>query len=822
MTFFYKPACKLLLPVILSFAYPIPVQSQKLTQHNGQTAGSNETNTGNEGNTRQVGIQVGVGKYSIHFIDLSGHVTAIGNRGFTGVGGFTAGAGSSGIPERVVFTPSDLKFKYAAGHFHGAALIDTAGRVWTTGENAGGEAGVGDRVYRKYPQRILTDTLGHAFDSVISVVPLAQNGGEGTDQNGWLALKSTGTIWVWGTIGSMQGNGSRNDKVMVTRPMRITIPGGRLVKQVVGGYYCLALCTDNTVWSWGGLDEYNAPNLGYVVTNVNQLATPHQVAIPGKAEIKAIEGGAGFNYALTTNNKLYGWGTIGVNMCNQSTVIYTATELTNVTDYLPYPIAKIKTSQDITSVILTDSSLWTWGDNTQAGIGNGKQYYGFGKDTTHGYAWEYQYNKLSVTTPYHVAPTRKFINIFSGNLLTFNTYAIGSDNQMYAWGTSKGSTIPNQIDGPISGDIAYYDQAWNRKWPQPINPWAIKNIYVSTSPYCVYKAAGVYPCNTYAIPANTKPVANAGVNQTIKNNTVTLDGTGSSDNVFVSYYEWSQSSGPNTAVIDLPASPTPIVSGLIKGTYVFKLVVIDNGWLYDSATVSISVNTTNISPSADAGPNQTISLPLSKVTLAGSGRSGDKGSIIKHTWTKLSGGSAIITDPSGYNSTVTGLTTGTYTFRLTVTQSGGETATSDVIITVNPDNGKTIPGKIEAEAWDDKSGGMYGIPSTDLPGGGQQVVGITNESWMDYKVNVLTGGSYTVNLRVATTQLHAQFLVKEMPSGKVLGTINIPNTGGWDSWQTIALTNVAVTAGQHIIRIQSSNIESCNFNWADWVFIGGK
>ena len=90
-------------------------------------------------------------------------------------------------------------------------------------------------------------------------------------------------------------------------------------------------------------------------------------------------------------------------------------------------------------------------------------------------------------------------------------------------------------------------------------------------------------------------------------------------------------------------------------------------------------------PVADAGSPQTIVSPLAnQVTLSGSGTANNGGSIISHIWTKFSGGSATITDPSSYSTNVTGLSVGTHVFRLTVTQDDNQTATADVTITVNP------------------------------------------------------------------------------------------------------------------------------------------
>jgi hypothetical protein len=163
---------------------------------------------------------------------------------------------------------------------------------------------------------------------------------------------------------------------------------------------------------------------------------------------------------------------------------------------------------------------------------------------------------------------------------------------------------------------------------------------------------------------------------------------------------------------------------------------------------------------------------------------------------------------------------GSYVFRLTVTQSDNQTATNDVTITVNPvvvvSNGKTIPGRIEAEAWDVKSGGMYAISTTDT-GGGLKVVNISNGNYMDYNVSVLNTGNYTVGFRIATTKGKAQFQIKSGTT--VLATVNIPNTFGWDNWTTYTVSNVPLTAGDQTIRIQSTNVENCDFNWMEYSLV---
>ena len=92
----------------------------------------------------------------------------------------------------------------------------------------------------------------------------------------------------------------------------------------------------------------------------------------------------------------------------------------------------------------------------------------------------------------------------------------------------------------------------------------------------------------------------------------------------------------------------------------------------------------NIPPVANAGADQTVTLPVNTVTLNGSGTDAD-GTIASYQWTKISGPSTFtIVSPSQAQTAVNNLVQGTYQFQLTVTDNQGATATDTVVITVNP------------------------------------------------------------------------------------------------------------------------------------------
>ncbi|UII19964.1 glycosyl hydrolase [Fulvivirga ligni] len=88
---------------------------------------------------------------------------------------------------------------------------------------------------------------------------------------------------------------------------------------------------------------------------------------------------------------------------------------------------------------------------------------------------------------------------------------------------------------------------------------------------------------------NPAPVVNAGPDQTVTlpTNTVTLNGS-ATDNGSITSYNWTKVSGP-AANIASPSSATTQVTGLVAGTYVFRLSATDNdaNSAYDDVTITM-------------------------------------------------------------------------------------------------------------------------------------------------------------------------------------------------------------------------------------------
>lgn len=189
-----------------------------------------------------------------------------------------------------------------------------------------------------------------------------------------------------------------------------------------------------------------------------------------------------------------------------------------------------------------------------------------------------------------------------------------------------------------------------------------------------------------APPANQPPVANAGSNQTITlpTSTVTLNGSVSDPDDNISTVAWTRVSGPTTYNITNPSSAITTVTGLVQGTYVFRLTVTDEEGATDTDNVSITVNPpANVSPTANAGNDITLTLPVNSTTLSGSGNDTD-GSIASYAWARVSGPTTYtLGSPNSATTALTNLVQGTYVFRLTVTDNNGATGTDNVTVTVN-------------------------------------------------------------------------------------------------------------------------------------------
>ena len=121
-----------------------------------------------------------------------------------------------------------------------------------------------------------------------------------------------------------------------------------------------------------------------------------------------------------------------------------------------------------------------------------------------------------------------------------------------------------------------------------------------------------------------------------------------------------------------------------------------------------------------------------------------------------------------------------------------------------------VPGKVEAENYDVMNGVKK--ETTSDTGGGQDIGYIDAGDWMDYKINVSKGGSYTIQFRVASMSGGGSLQLKS--GATVLTAATIPSTGGWQTWINVTAT-VTLPAGLQTLRVAAVTA-GFNFNSVDF------
>jgi Right handed beta helix region/Secretion system C-terminal sorting domain len=291
--------------------------------------------------------------------------------------------------------------------------------------------------------------------------------------------------------------------------------------------------------------------------------------------------------------------------------------------------------------------------------------------------------------------------------------------------------------------------------------------------------------NAAPIIPNIAPSVSSGSNQTITlpTNIVSLASSANDVDGTVVEYLWSKVSGPSSGTIVTPNASATLVNGLVQGTYVFNILVTDNGGLQASNTVQITIlAAANVAPNANAGTNQTITLPNTSVTLNGTGADVD-GSIVSYEWVKISGPTTVnILNATSANTVINGLSSeGVYEFKLLITDNGGLTDTDTVTITVN-NIPPPPPPQNQAPTANAGSVQSINLPSNSvaLAGSGYDIDGTI----ISYQWNKISGppSGIFANANSATT------LVNGLGAGVFEFRLEVTDNGGLTAADTVVIT----------------------------------
>ncbi|VUD62667.1 Beta-glucanase [Thalassocella blandensis] len=106
---------------------------------------------------------------------------------------------------------------------------------------------------------------------------------------------------------------------------------------------------------------------------------------------------------------------------------------------------------------------------------------------------------------------------------------------------------------------------------------------------------------------------------------------------------------------------------------------------------------------------------------------------------------------------------------------------------------------------------MSGVDTENCNEGGSNLGWIDAGDWMVWDVNIPESGNYTVQYRVASLAGGGTIQFERAGGSQVYGSVSVPNTGGWQNWQTVSHT-VNLSAGQQQVAIYVP-AGGYNLNW---------
>jgi alpha-tubulin suppressor-like RCC1 family protein len=327
-----------------------------------------------------LGDRISAGQYSAN-LALQAHAVWIWGDHFAGGNEF-----ERNYPRRLTRLSSISSV--SAGEHH-LAVLHSDGGVSTWGENASGQLGDGTFVNRFFPG---------AVPNLVNIASV-KAGGLHT-----LALRQDGTVVAWGD--NYYGQLGSGDTSPSSRPALVI--GLNAVRRIAAGFQrSAALKNDGTVWTWG-YDHYSG----------HDIFNPFPSAVPGLTEVIGIAAGYEHTVAVKMDGTVWAWGSNYANQIGNGNPWWKFQDTPAQVPKL-INIVKVASSYDHSLALAGDGTVWAWGENSSAQLGDGTNQ-----------ARESPVQVDGLTDVIAIATT------YSSSL------AMKSDGTVWAWGEGATGTLP--------------------------------------------------------------------------------------------------------------------------------------------------------------------------------------------------------------------------------------------------------------------------------------------------------------------------------------------------------------------------------------------
>jgi len=298
----------------------------------------------------------------------------------------------------------------ACDEYATAAILEN-GTLWTWGKNSHGGLAHGNKTDVSAPDQV--GSLTNWKEMV------------GSQENGFMGLKTDGTLWGWG----WNQYGALGDSTVISRSSPVQI-GSLTTWASIGGYTGHAgVKTDGTMWTWGyGSAQYGSGEHGQ--GHVLAISSPTQLGSATNWARVPSGGGGPSNHmvAVKTDGTLWGWGQNHAGRAIPNSTQTAQSSPVQIGSLTNWAHAREKSSCGNAHHIhvKTDGTLWGWGKNTFGNLGDG-----------------------SVTdrdSPIQIGSKTDWVEVGCG---VNSSFAINDNGELYAWGRNT-SSGPNT--GGLLGD----------------------------------------------------------------------------------------------------------------------------------------------------------------------------------------------------------------------------------------------------------------------------------------------------------------------------------------------------------------------------------
>lgn len=226
------------------------------------------------------------------------------------------------------------------------SAIKTDGTLWVWGYNLYGELG--------------DNTSTTKRSSPVQTVAFGTNWFQvSVGQNHIAAIKTDGTLWLWGN--NAYGQLGDNTTTKRSSPVQ-TIAFGTNWKQVACNNHTIAIKTDGTLWCWG---DNNNGRLGD--NTVTKRSSPVQTVAFG-TDWKQVSCGNYHTAAIKVDGTLWCWGINNNGCLGDNTNKQRSSPVQTIA--LGSNWKQVACGYPHTAAIKTDGTLWCWGSNAYGRLGD--------------------------------------------------------------------------------------------------------------------------------------------------------------------------------------------------------------------------------------------------------------------------------------------------------------------------------------------------------------------------------------------------------------------------------------------------------------------